>query len=441
MSKKTQGDIILIVGIPGKGVLRDLKEFVRKHQKGALLAVIYNKTTQQLDGEQKEVVGGFDIDIPVNIELEESITEALKPFKNRIIAATCRAEAFIPAFQKVIPHVPYLRTPTVRSLQWATDKISMRKRFRIYNKKITPEFIVVNDSKKKTVKEIGTKIGFPVVIKPTSLAQSILVNVVYHPEELEKELRKVFRKLKSAYKVAKREGNPQILVEQYMDGDMYSIDAFVNSRGKVECCPPVGVKTGRAIGFDDFFGYQQMTPTLLNKESIEEACDVATQAIHAVGLRSSSAHVELMKTEAGWKIIELGPRLGGFRTHLYELAYGIDLTANDLYVRYPTKINIPKTVKGHTAALKFFAKDEGYLTSITGIKKAQELASFESIVINKQVGDRATYAKNGGKSVFNITLFNKERSGLLADIRRLEQFVNIEVSKKKPKAKKNTSTK
>ncbi|NCO05374.1 MAG: hypothetical protein GW939_04505, partial [Candidatus Magasanikbacteria bacterium] len=194
---------------------------------------------------------------------------------------------------------------------------------------------------------------------------------------------------------------------------------------------PVGVKTGRSIGFDDFFGYQQMTPTLLNKESLEGAYAVTEKAIHAVGLRSSSAHVELMKTEQGWKVIELGPRLGGFRNDLYELAYGIDLTANDINIRIPEKISIPKTVIGHAIASKFFAKEEGYIKSITGIKKAQELKSFKSIVINKQVGDKATFAKNGGKSVFNITLFNKDRSELLADVRRLEQLIKIETTKRK----------
>ena len=75
--------------------------------------------------------------------------------------------------------------------------------------------------------------------------------------------------------------------------------------------------------------------------------------------------------------------------------------------------------------MKFFPLKEGTLTSIKGLKKAQLLESFRSITVNKKIGDHCLYAKNGGLSVFNIILFNKDRSELLADIRRLEQAVEM----------------
>ena len=218
----------------------------------------------------------------------------------------------------------------------------------------------------------------------------------------------------------------ETVVQQFLDGQLYSIDAYVTSRGKVTFCPPVAVKTGQNIGFDDFFGYQQVTPTLLNKESIEEAECIAKKGIHALGLRSTTAHVELLKTEKGWKVVEIGPRIGGFRDQMYKKSFGINHTMNDILVRIPEKVSVPKKVLGHSAALKFFAKKEGILTKLTGIKKVQELESFDNIKINKKVGDRCMYAKNGGQSVFNIMLFNEDRSKLLADIRRLEQTIEIE---------------
>ena len=79
--------------------------------------------------------------------------------------------------------------------------------------------------------------------------------------------------------------------------------------------------------------------------------------------------------------------------------------------------------------MKFFAKDEGFLDKLTGIKKIQELKSFKKIYINKSIGDTCQYAKNGGSSVFDLIMFNKDRSNLLADIRRVEQTIKIETSK------------
>jgi biotin carboxylase len=430
MSQRSNGDIILVAGIPGMGVLKDLLKFQKEYAGKIKIACIYSVKIEKLTKTKREILGECDIVVPLKSLDEHTITESILPIKDDLLAITSRSESQIPLLAKIVPHVAYLRTPTVKSLLWSINKVEMRKRFRTYDKKITPNFMIVHDSGIKTTKDIEAKIGFPLVVKPTGLAQSLLVSVVYHHEELEKELRKIFRKIKSLYKETGRTDEPNVLVEEYMDGDMYSIDAFVTSRGKVTCCPAVRIKTGKDIGFDDFFGYQQMTPTLLNKESIEKAEEVVKKAIHAVGLRSSSAHVELMKTEQGWKVIELGPRIGGFRSILYRLTHNIDMTACDLYTRIPQKINIPKKAIGYAATLKFFARHEGYIKTLTGTKKAKELKSFYTIVINNKIGDRAVFAKNGGKSVFNITLFNKDRSKLLADIRRLEQFVNIETSKK-----------
>jgi len=433
-------NIILVVGeIPPKSVGETLVEFNKQEDNKYRLALMYDKEPEREI--KKGLEGMFDILLPVNFDSPKSITEALKPYEQELRAVTCRAEAKIPFFQKVIPHVPYLKTPTVASLEWSTDKVQMRKRFMEYDKRITPKFKVVKDARKKTLEKIEKDVGFPLVIKPAGLAQSMLVTICYHSEELESNLKRIFRRMNSLYKEVGGRGEPQVLVEQFMEGQMYSTEGFVNSRGKVYFSPMVSVKTGKDIGFDDFFGYQQMTPTLLSKESMADAQEVARKAIHALGLRSSTAHVELMKTEAGWKVIELGPRMGGFRHEMYKLSYGINITANDIYIRIPKIPRLPKRVKGYTAVFKVFAKKEGKITTLKGIKKIKELKSFYSLSQHKKVGDRAVFAKHGGKSIFNLFLFNENRSKLLADIRRMEQLIKIEIADKKKSVKKKVAKK
>ena len=432
MNIQEKKNIVLFVGKAGKAIAQTFVDFKKNQNEKYRIAIIY-PNVKNISEDQKASLEMFDIAIPANFESSKSIQEALLPYNKELVAVTSRSEPNIPYFQEIIPHVPYLRTPTVKSLEWATNKIEMRRRFKTYNKKITPEYMVVHDVKKETIKKIEEKVGYPLVIKPSGLAQSLLVNLVFHQDELKRELNKVFRKIRSVYKDAHGRGEALVLVEQFMDGDMYSVDAYVTSRGKVYCCPPVGVKTGRTIGFDDFFGYQRIVPTLLNKQSVDDAYSVCEDAVHAIGLRSSTAHIELMKTEKGWKVIELGPRPGGFRHDMYALSYGIDHNANDIFIRIPKPVVIPRTVLGHTSVLQFFAKNEGYITSISGTKRSQELKSLKKIKINKSVGSKAKYAKNGGKSIIDVTMFNNNRSELLADIRRLESLIKIETSKKAPK--------
>lgn len=78
--------------------------------------------------------------------------------------------------------------------------------------------------------------------------------------------------------------------------------------------------------------------------------------------------------------------------------------------------------------MKWFAAKEGKISELKGIKKIEQLESFHRIEVNKKVGDRAVFARNGGRSVFNLFLKNADRSSLLADIRRVEQMVEVKVA-------------
>lgn len=375
------------------------------------------------------------IELLCDFSSDQSLQKVLAPYKRRFLAVTCRAERNIPLLSRVLPHVPYLNAPTESSLEWATNKIKMRTMLRNYDKAISPKFLVVHDAEKETIDRIVKNIGFPLVIKPAGLAASLLVTLCYHREELEAALGKTVKKIDQIYKKKRGRGLPQILVEEFMEGSMYSIDVYVNQRGVMYFMPLVYVRTGRSVGYDDFFGYMRITPVNIQAHRIEAARQVAAKAVEALNLRSTTCHIELMRTEDGWKVIELGPRIGGFRHEMYELSYGMDHSMNDILVRIPKKPVLTKKVKGYTAVMQFYARSKGRLSALEGINKARKLSSFSKINIKKKIGDLCDFARNGDDPVFDIILFNKDRSELLADIRRLEQAVTIKIRKPKKPAK------
>lgn len=373
------------------------------------------------------VARGVDLLVTCDFSKPVKIAEALRPYQDNLLAIVCRSEKYLPRFAAVIPHVPYLRTPTTESLFWASDKYEMRKRMRVYDRSITPKFTLVRENSKQERKRLIKKIGFPLIIKPTNLAGSLFVAICYHEEELEKTLRTTLSRLRRAYKNDNRLEDPKIIVEEYMDGDLYSIDSYVSARGKVEHCPLVKQITAKKIGHDDFYNYLQITPPLFKRETVERAQLVAEKAIHALGLRSTVTHTELMKIDDEWKVVEIGARMGGFRDELHRLTCGIDHSLNDILVRIPAKTMLPKKCHGYACAMKWFANKEGKITELKGIKKIEQLESFHRIELNKKVGDKAVFARHGGRSVFNLFLKNAERSKLLADIRRAEQLVEIKI--------------
>lgn len=363
--------------------------------------------------------------VTVDLSDTEAIQTALKPYEDDILGATCLGDGNVPHLRKVVPLLPYTSLPTEKSLEWTTEKIQMRRLLRNYDKKISPNYMVITDAEPATLDKIEKRIGYPLVVKPSGLAASLLVSICYHREELDKVLKTTIKKIDQLYKAKRGRGLPRILVEEFMEGDMYSIDAYVNARGVTYFAPAVYVKTGREVGFDDFFGYMRMTPTQLNPAHTGEAQEAAAKGIKALGMRSTTCHIELMRTEEGWKVIEIGPRIGGFRHEMYELSYGIDHTLNDILIRIPKKPILPKKVKGYTSVMQFYAQKEGKLEKIQGQFKIEALESVQRLRVRKEIGDKCTFAKNGGDPVLEVVLFNKVRSNLLADIRRMEQFLVI----------------
>lgn len=422
-SHKKRNIIAYVMNLPA-GAVESIRRYERETKQKFRIMLI--RDTRKGEKHTDEL-SGVDIYLEIDLSTPAHIAEALAPYQDELCAVTCRSESYMARFIAVIPHVPYLRTPTTESLRWATDKLEMRRRFKLLAPKYSPKYAVVKANTKAERTRVILKIGFPMIVKPTNLAQSLLVTVCYHEDELTKSLRDLEKKIERTYAENGRIEKPRMLVEEFMEGDMYSVDAYVNSRGKVYFCPMVRVVTGHNIGHDDFFNYLHMTPTNLKKTSIERAHDAAAAGIHALGLRNTTAHVELMKVDDEWKLIEIGPRVGGFRDKLHRLSCDIDHSLNDILIRLPKKPIIPKKCKGFAATLKWYPKQEGELVSLRGIKKIQEIKSFVHISVTKKIGERCTFAKNGGKAVFTVTLFNAERSKLLADIRRIEKAIDIQV--------------
>jgi len=417
---KSEKDLVLFVNTAPADAVHALQAYSKRLKKSFKSAVIFNSQLKK-----PHIDKDVDFAIACRYSSSTNIIKTLKPYQSRLAAIVCRGEKHVADLARLVPFIPYLKTPSSDSLMWSTDKIAMRLCLSAYNQAISPRFMVIKTCSAKGLRRVEHEIGFPLVVKPANLASSFLVTICFHAEELEQVLKKTFKKIKKIYKDNGRGEEPKVLIEQFMDGEMYSIDAYVDSCGKIDCCPPVLVKTGRSIGFDDFFNYSRITPTNLSKAMVAAAEAVTCQAVHALGLRSTSAHVELMYVDGKFKVIELGPRLGGFRHKMYKLSFGIDHALNDILIRMGQRPVMPKKTLGHTAVLRFYPFKEGTIKKINGVKYVKSLKSLVTLTQNKKIGDRCQFAKNGGRSVFDVILFNPKRSELLADIRRLEKNLII----------------
>ena len=58
----------------------------------------------------------YDILVECDLSKPWRIAEALLPYQDELLAISCRGDSNIARFIKIIPHVPYLRTPSTESL-------------------------------------------------------------------------------------------------------------------------------------------------------------------------------------------------------------------------------------------------------------------------------------------------------------------------------------
>lgn len=427
MAKKKKNIIAYVSKITSE-VVADIRAYEKETGERYRIMLIENSARKLNKKQTGALIPGVALVISVDFDNDSALQEALAPYQDQLCAITTRAESYLADFIKIIPFVPYLNTPTPESLRWASDKRLMRRHFRIYDSSISPKYTLIKNAEEAELDRVINQVGLPMIVKPTNLAQSLLINVCHHREELRKVVKDTFKTIEKIYEEHGRTERPRIIAEEYMEGLQYSIDAYVSARGKVTCCPLVRQKTGHDIGRDDFFGYLQSTPTALSSASVKKAEDVVKNGVHALGLRNTTVHVELMRVDNDWKIIEIGARIGGFRTQLHRLSCGINHGMNDVLIRMGKQPIVPRRCKRFSAAMKYYAKDEGEIVSILGLKKVEKLSSFHRLEMRKKRGDKSVFAKNGGGAVFVLYLVNDSRSELLADIRRVEQLVKVKVA-------------
>ena len=128
----------------------------------------------------------------------------------------------------------------------------------------------------------------------------------------------------------------------------------------------------------------------LSEEIKNQIKEAAKGAVSAVGIKNGPAHVEIMVTEKGPKMIEIGARMGGdcITTHLVPLSTGIDMVECTIRCALGEKPDVtPKFNKG--SAIRFFDTQKGTIKSISGVEIAQKIDGVKEITFTKNVGDTA----------------------------------------------------
>jgi hypothetical protein len=170
----------------------------------------------------------------------------------------------------------------------------------------------------------------------------------------------------------------------------------VNHKGEVFCTPPVKVIIAHTVGLPGFYSLETIVPAGLSEDEISEANKTATASIRALNLRSTSTHIEMFYTEQGWKIIEVGSRIGGYREYLLREAYDIDHYYNDLLIHIGKDPIVKEEAVGNAIAINIYGDKEGIVASIGNFEEASKLPSIVYLKNIVKPGELSLFNDKGG---------------------------------------------
>ena len=362
--------------------------------------------------------------VPCSFDNDVEVRTVLYDYINDIRGVVCRGDMRIQYLRKVVPLLqPDVLAASADSLAVATNKRLMREAFATSYPEITPRFVEVNANDADTLDMVEEAMPYPVIVKPANLASSLLIQSCMNRAELSSALASIFADIDATYKQENRHEPTQVIVEQYLEGDLYSIDAYVMGANEMSFCPPVAYIAAKQLGIDDFFLYKRYVPTALNDIEIAAANVAVRKALAAIGLAHSTAHVELVRTAEGWKIIEIGPRIGRFRIKMYDLGYGINHSLNDVKIHVGIPPVIPTKPLRYCAAYSIYPHKEGILRAIEGLDALADYPAVAWRTIAAVPGDYCRFARRGGHALAEIIIASEDE----AEYNRTVAFVEKHV--------------
>lgn len=253
----------------------------------------------------------------------------------------------------------------------ATDKGEMIRAFKD-NHVSAPWFFIINSEDEFL--QILEEVRYPCIIKPTDNSGSRGVILV----EDQSEIRNAYSYSRSQ----SREG--KVILEEFLRGDEVSVEVMVlNGKSHI-----IAVTDKLTTGAPYFVEMGHSQQSRLNFESVEMIKKEASRAVNAVGIENGPAHVEIIVTENGPKLVELGARLGGdcITTHLVPLSTGIDMVKATIDVSLGLNPDISQLFE-RGSAIKYFSVPPGVIESIRGVEQAKSKKGIKEVTLTKNIGE------------------------------------------------------
>lgn len=216
------------------------------------------------------------------------------------------------------------------------------------------------------------KESFPLIVKTPVSSGSKDVLFVKDEEELVLSINNLFKK-----------GSNEVLLEEYLDGPQYLIEACVYN-GEVHIIAVLE----QEISFLERFiitGYSLLGE--MDKAFYNDIYKTVCLILERFEMENGSCHLEMRLINNEWKLIEINPRIsGGAMNRIIELAYGINLVEETIKIFLGQEPNLEKKYSRFVYAQYLTSHSTGKLIKVTGKNRSSRLPGVEEVFIKPKKG-------------------------------------------------------
>lgn len=293
-----------------------------------------------------------------------------------------------------LPGIPY------KTALDASDKERMRRRFKEAGIP-SPKFYIVHQSDMEDINLLKLPFSMPVVVKPVDNMGARGCRRVDSEEELLIALQDALAFSRSG----------RAIVEEYMEGPEFSVDAIVY-QGEITIC---GL-ADRHIYFPPYFIEMGHTmPTNLPQEQAEWLLSVFKDGVRALGITNGAAKGDIKLTPQGPMIGEIAARLsGGYMSGwTYPYASGVEPTKAAISVALGEKPMNLEPLRNWTSAERAFISIPGQVAEIYGLDEASKLPGVKDIFPRINKGSRVQFPENNVTKCGNVIAVLPDRKGAI----------------------------
>ncbi|WP_285415776.1 ATP-grasp domain-containing protein [Pseudomonas sp. efr-133-TYG-5] len=373
-----------------------------------LLIADSRKTSKIADASRIAAVASYDFSKGLSAELlaltqrlldEHGFTSVLN-FREGYVAITARLCAALPA----LAHLH-------RNVENTLDKVLQRQRFQQSH---NPDLHVI--SREVQIDDLlarPAELPYPFILKPANLYSSLFVRCIHDQHELHDYAHHEWPALQR-YVAGKSRETEQLLLEEFLQGSNHSIDCAIAADGTISSFPIVDVIAGVDIGRGDFHHFARYTPSLLEPDAaLKERCHrLAHDAVKALELSGTFAHVEFILTARGPRVLEVGARPGGSRIHVIRQAWALSLDV--CYHRALSAQALPsanQTPQPFGIATPFARTDRRY-DGLHGAERISQLPGFQRWYAYVNPGDAIGPVSNGFQNYLYIEFRQPDTASL-----------------------------